>query len=113
MDGFGAHFASLNALATRKKNNILTVKEEGDSSHVNQAYDKFVAKSDKAAKASSLGTMRHHVYKGPNKMDQWTLVHCGLAAINATTEETWVRSFAACNLQPSTRVNFNNSPCRW
>jgi hypothetical protein len=34
------------------------LKEEGDSSHLNQAYDKVVAKSDKATMSESLAMMR-------------------------------------------------------
>ena len=44
IDGFGAHLGSLYALEICYNNKILCLKEEGDSSHVNQAYDKFVAK---------------------------------------------------------------------
>jgi len=36
-DGFGAHLASLPALRLRYESKILCLKEEGDSSHVNQA----------------------------------------------------------------------------
>ena len=37
-------FLSNEALKTREQNKIFCVKEEADSSHVNQAYDKFVVK---------------------------------------------------------------------
>jgi hypothetical protein len=47
-DGFSAHTASFEALQIRRDNRILCIKAEGDSSSVNQAYDKMVAKSDKA-----------------------------------------------------------------
>ena len=57
-DGFGAHLLSLKALEFRWKNKILSLKEEADSSHVNQAYDKFVAKSDKAVQRLSLSLLR-------------------------------------------------------
>jgi hypothetical protein len=46
-DGFGAHLTNLNALKQRAEAKILSIKEEGDSSSYNQAYDKHVAKSDK------------------------------------------------------------------
>ena len=48
LDGFGAHLSNVESLRKRFAAKILTLKEEGDSSHVNQAYDKFVARSDKA-----------------------------------------------------------------
>jgi hypothetical protein len=46
-DGFGAHLTSVNALKQYAEAKILSIKEEGDSSLYNQAYDKHVAKSDK------------------------------------------------------------------
>ena len=36
---------------------IICVKEEGDSSSANQAYDKFVAKNDKREHRLTLGTL--------------------------------------------------------
>jgi hypothetical protein len=72
-DGFGPHLSSLAAMEIRHDNKILAMKEEGDSSHVNQAYDKFVAKSDKAHKRESLGMLRNakNVCKGV--IDQYGL----------------------------------------
>jgi hypothetical protein len=43
-NGFGPHTLSYYAMKHRYDNKILSLKEEGDSSHVNQAYGKFVAK---------------------------------------------------------------------
>ena len=54
-DGFGPHTSSMSSMQMRFDNKILSLKEEGDSSHVNQASDKFLAVSDKTAKAESLG----------------------------------------------------------
>ncbi len=51
-DGFGSHLTGLRAMKLRDENKILSLKEEGDSSHVNQAYDRFVARSHKAVEAS-------------------------------------------------------------
>jgi hypothetical protein len=42
-DGFGAHLSSLKVMQEQFDNKIIAVKEDGDSSHVNKAYDKFVA----------------------------------------------------------------------
>ena len=39
-DGFGAHILLLPAMKERFDDNIISLKEEGDSSHVNQKYDK-------------------------------------------------------------------------
>jgi hypothetical protein len=49
------HFPYCKANVMRlEANNILSLKEEGDASHVNQACYKFVAKNDKQAKTKSL-----------------------------------------------------------
>jgi hypothetical protein len=91
----------------RFDNGILSLKEEGDSSHVNQACDKFVAKSDKAFKAESLSMLRSSSYSC-GVLSQWSLVHVGLYAIRGTKRDTWTRSFDACNLDPRTRVSFGD-----
>ena len=46
-DGLGAHLASLDAAQVRRDHNIHSLKEEADSSHANQVYDRMVAKTDK------------------------------------------------------------------
>ena len=57
-DGFGAHLTNLNSLKQRAEAKILSIKEEGDSSSYNQAYNKHVAKSDKHHQRHSLTLMR-------------------------------------------------------
>ena len=57
-DGFGAHLTNLNSLKQRAEAKILSIKEEGDLSLYNQAYDKHVAKSDKHHQMRSLTFMR-------------------------------------------------------
>ena len=54
VDGFGPHTSSLYAMEEQRKNKIVMLKEEGDSSHVNQGYDKFVSKANKLAKQEDL-----------------------------------------------------------
>ena len=46
-DGFAAHLSNYDALKMRADALIILIKEEGDSSSINQAYDKLVARSDK------------------------------------------------------------------
>lgn len=53
-DGFGPHTSYLKSMQYRANNKIIPVKEEGDYYHCNQAYGKFAANSDKAAKKESL-----------------------------------------------------------
>lgn len=111
-DGFGAHLSSLDAMQQRHDAKILALKEEGDSSHVNQAYDKYVAKADKSGKREGLALMRGMQFTGfeteggAKIMDQWGLVHVGLYAIRSVEPETWTASFDAVNLDPRTRVVF-------
>jgi hypothetical protein len=42
LDGFAAHFNSPEALQIYYDHKIIQVKEEGDSSQVNQTYDQYV-----------------------------------------------------------------------
>ena len=105
-DGFGAHLLSFTAMQQRLDNKILSLKEEGDSSHVNQGYDKFVAKSDKIAKGVGLAMLRGQKLVTKGVVDQWGMVLVGMMAVRAATRETWTRSYHACNLDPRTRVPF-------
>ena len=43
IDGFGPHMSSVEAMKIYAKHKVLLVKEEGDTSHVCQAYDQNVA----------------------------------------------------------------------
>jgi hypothetical protein len=107
VDGFGSHVSSLEASQMRWNAKILLIKEEGDSSSVNQAYDKLVAKEDKRVLRATLSDIRN--MKGSNNfLTQWDLVHCGLRSVQHTSErpELWSGSFDAVNLRPSTRVSF-------
>jgi hypothetical protein len=106
-DGFGAHLASLPAMEQRFQSKILSLKEEGDSSHVNQAYDKFVAKSDKRSKDEGIAMLRGTMSATKGVVDQWGMVHVGLYAVRDTKRDIWTRSFDACNLDPRTRVSFS------
>eukprot|EP00978_Attheya_sp_CCMP212_P031047 scaffold116016_cov35-Attheya_sp.AAC.2 len=104
-DGFGPHISSYKAMKDRYDNKILSLKEEGDSSHVNQAYDKFVAKSDKSLKRMALALLRNLTYK---VVDQWSLVHVCLFIVHGTRPETWTTpSFQACNMDPRVSIPFS------
>ena len=105
-DGFGPHTSSLSSMQMRFDNKILSLKEEGDSSHVNQAYDNFVAVADKKAKTESLGMLRGNIYVSRGVVCQWGMIHVGLYAIRATLPDTWTNSFHACNMDPRTSLSF-------
>ena len=104
--GFGPHLSNLNAMQIRYDNKILAVKEEGEASHVNQAYDKFVAKEDKTLKRECLAILRNAKDMNGGVIDQWGLVHTVLYMLRVHKSSTWTRSFHAVNLDPRTRVSF-------
>ena len=96
----------LKAMVACYDNNILALKEEGDSPRINQAYDKYVAKEDKVSKVESLAMVQStkHIRKGV--VDKWGLVHVGIYKVRAMNPETWTRSFRACNMDPIVRLTF-------
>jgi len=58
LDGFKSHENVLNAHKLRADNLIIFLKEESNSSHVNQGYDQLTAKNDKKNAAESLYDQR-------------------------------------------------------
>ena len=108
-DGFGAHLNNIKALQMRLDRKIISVKEEGDSSSLNQAYDKFVAKSDKIKQRQTLSVLRR-MKRANNFIDQWDLIHTGLAAIRYTKTRPyiWESSFKAVNLHPKFKLSFHD-----
>ena len=88
LDGFGAHFGSHYAMLEREKHKIISLKEEDNSSHVNQAYDRLVAKNDKVEAASSLSFLRTFRFSTGTVIDQWHLIHVVLNALKQTKRST-------------------------
>jgi hypothetical protein len=105
-DGFSSHTSGYRACVRRYDSKILALKEEGDSSHVNQGYDKFVAKNDKAVASTAAGSMRSAKCMTKGKIGQWDLVLSALAAIRATTIDLWRNSYIACNMNPTCQLPF-------
>uniref|UniRef100_A0A7S2XM23 Uncharacterized protein n=1 Tax=Attheya septentrionalis TaxID=420275 RepID=A0A7S2XM23_9STRA len=103
-DGFGPHVSSYEAMKLRYEAKILSLKEEGDSSHVNQSYDRFVAKSDKSLKCEGLSLLRSapHI----KMIDQWAIISVVLYILRETKPETWTSSFRACNMDPRVSISF-------
>lgn len=110
LDGFGAHLNNLHANRVRYEAKILSLKEEGDSSSINQAYDKHVAKSDKSVHRVSLGWLRSDRTWCADIVDQWGLLCCGLAAVRHTGRhpEIWEGSFEATNTHPLRQISFQD-----
>jgi hypothetical protein len=111
-DGFNAYVLSHNANILRLDAKILSLKEEGDASHVNHAYDKHAAKGDNWANDDSLSLMRSAFKVGNTISDQWSLVKIGCYAVRDITREVWTSSFEACNLDPHTRLALWNGASR-
>jgi len=103
MDGFGSHVNVESAHECFAEHKILVIKEEGDTSQVNQAYDQFVAKDDKRIIRDYLHNFRRVV-----KMDQWHVIRCAMAAQAQVTAVSWINSFKRVNMHPKHRVSFND-----
>lgn len=106
VDGFGAHLASEKAFHIRSQAKIRSTKEEGDSSHVNQAYDKDCAWSDKLHQEEATMVLRNSTFVTKGVVDQYGLVNVALYAVRASTPAIRICSFQRVNLQPSTRKGF-------
>ena len=74
----GPHLLLLAVIEIRHENKILSIKEEGDSLHVNQAYDKFVARSDKVHKRERLGILSNLKHINRGFIDQYGLWYASL-----------------------------------
>jgi len=108
LDGFKSHENVLAAHELRRDNKIRSLKEESNTSHVNQGYDQLTAKSDKKNAAEALYDQRK-VQKwktGRQQLDQYELIQCGMHLVRALQPETWILSFRRVNLEPSTRLPF-------
>ena len=58
LDGFGAHFMNPQALAIYWRYRIMQIKEEGDTSQVNQLYDRDPASSTTPARLPTTAVCR-------------------------------------------------------
>jgi hypothetical protein len=106
IDGFGPHTSSLEAMTIYAGAKILLLKEEGDTSHVCQAYDQKVAKDDKSTMRECLGYLRESEKLSKSIISGWDLILVGLAAVRELSPTSWVTSFMRVNLHPKFRVPF-------
>jgi hypothetical protein len=106
LDGFGSlvnvHMAQ-EAFFQRK---IMILKEEGDTSHVNEAYDQSVAKNDKAGMRANLDLICPHIGV---RLDQCYLITIAIEALKKIKPAAWVESFKKVNLHPQLRVTQRTS----
>jgi len=104
MDGFGSHVNVHRAQEIFSEHKILVIKEEGDTSQVNQAYDQQVAKADKAKMRQNLELVRRQL--GGNKLDQWVLIQLAANAQAKVERQCWIQSHNNVNTNPKTRIPF-------
>ena len=78
------------------KHRILVFQEEGDISHINQAYNQFAAKADKLGMHQYCDIVKPILWKA---MDQWYLMDIAIGA-QKNTKEAWINSLKRMNIHP-------------
>ena len=86
--------------------NIMCLKEEGGSSRVNKAYDKYFAIGDKSSTRQSLSYLHKATQINKCVVDQWQIIHAGIFPVRKTTPATWKNSFRACNMDSRAKLSF-------
>ena len=84
---------------------ILIIKEEGDTSQVNQSHDQSVAGNDKAGMRQLVDLVAPKLRA---KMDQWCLIGLAINAQLKVEPKAWSDSFKKVNLHPQFRVPFDD-----
>ena len=103
LDGFGSHVSTLAGVTGFRKAGIELVKEESQSSHVVQPFDRDVALNDKKMQRRLLDLVRDTGVLG-TIIDQHGLVLVGLQVVRESKPEHWISSFIKCNLHPKFRI---------
>lgn len=102
-DGFKSHMLTTAAQQAFANARILTLKENAKSSHVNQAFDKDVAKLLKAGVRRWLHAAPE-VTTAPSKIyDQWDVLSVVLTSHVGGWGHAWTSSFKRVNLHPNFR----------
>ena len=103
-DGFKVNLKNMVELIHMRDDNIVAVVEGRDSSEINQAFDRFVAKAGKKRASIILDQIRRsHVTP---IIDQWTLVLVGLGMLrDCAASQVWTNSFLAVNMHPHYRIS--------
>ena len=104
LDGFGLHANVQRAHEIFSAHRFIVMKEEADTSHVNQAYDKRVEKSDKMYMRSALQAVEPTIGRS---MNQWILIAIYIDAQNRIKKEVWIDLLNKVNMHPHTRVSFD------
>ena len=106
VDGFVVHTTDVYSNAKLREKKMLVGKEEGDSSDVNQAYDRDAALSGKGGLREYLGFLRNATSVSRGIVDQWGLVHVMVQSILDCTAQIWETSYIKTNLHIKARVSF-------
>ena len=106
-DGCIIHMKNLAELLHMADSNVLAVNEGRDSSEINQAFDRFVARAGKRRAAITLDQIRRsHINP---VIDGWMLVLVGLQMLRDCSESrVWENSFVAVNLHPHHRISLED-----
>ena len=104
LDGFGSHVNAHKAQEAFFKCKILILKGEGDTLHLNQAYDQSVAKNNKAGMRANLDMLCPHI---GSQLDQWNLNNVAIDTLKRVKATAWMESFTKVNLHPRSRIPFH------
>ena len=108
LDGYRLHINIHEANQIFADHKILIIKEQGDSSQVNQAYDQFVVKKDRIFMWENLQRL-HKLFSASKKIDQWMLVAIAMDAQNKVTKEGWISSTKSTQSQALMYPSTNGS----
>ena len=104
LDGFTSHVNVLNAHEIFAEFKIMVIKEEGDTSHMCQAYYQQVAKDDKMRMCASLNMLNPVLGQS---IDKWYLIAIAIDAHNCIKNESYTDSFKNVHMHPHTRSTFD------
>lgn len=106
LGGSGAHFVSCFEMFEQEKHKTTSLKKGIFLTSAIQAYDRLVARNDKAQVATSLLFLRTFCFEIGVLIEQWHLIYMMLNALKHAKPFICKRSCYACNLNPGTRVPF-------
>ena len=102
MDDFGSHERVLNAHRHFREERCIPIKEDLNTSYINQRYDQSVAQNDQKValktlvpKSKTICTQNHG-----RKLYQWILINTVTTLVVATMEEMWQSSSNVINVHP-------------
>ena len=79
VDGLVQHVSNFHTMRLYYDAKILLVKEEADSSQVNQMFDQLVARNDKRVLRECLVWLNNNTGMCKGKLTSWDLCHVALA----------------------------------